>query len=172
MLLHRVWALFFQNKSIKPSFDLKYLCYFISFLLNWHYVDPIMANDSITSLKPLIALVQDQEELEKTLFNVNVSQWLHEHESTTRIIHTLIDQSTLDHWLFPNSHTLTIFLKFIFVHGNMLKTLKNVNVKTMIFVFTIELGFLTMAIIIINQLSMEHCVECRVHTNHHIPNFL
>jgi hypothetical protein len=33
-----------------------------------------MANDVITSSKPLIALVQDQEELEKTLFNVNVSQ--------------------------------------------------------------------------------------------------
>jgi hypothetical protein len=33
-----------------------------------------MANDAITSSKPLIASVQDQEELEKTLLNVNVSQ--------------------------------------------------------------------------------------------------
>jgi hypothetical protein len=33
-----------------------------------------MANDAITSLKPLIESVQDQKELEKTLFNVNVSQ--------------------------------------------------------------------------------------------------
>jgi hypothetical protein len=61
---------------------------------------------------------------------------------------TQIDRLAWDHRLFPNPHTLTIYLKFIHVLGITLERLKNVNVKMMMFAFIVELGFPVMAIIV------------------------
>jgi hypothetical protein len=57
------------------------------------------------------------------------------------------------------------------------KGLKSINVKTMMFVFIVELGFPMMAIIIgyeaqINPLSMEHRAKYLARTIRHILYFL
>jgi hypothetical protein len=54
--------------------------------------DSIMADDVVTPLNPLIALVEE-EEFEKTLFDVNVSQRLCDEKQFERMVRTQIDHS-------------------------------------------------------------------------------
>jgi hypothetical protein len=53
----------------------------------------IMVHDVATPLNPLIAPVEE-EELEETLFNVNVSQWPCKEELSKRVVYTQVDHST------------------------------------------------------------------------------
>jgi hypothetical protein len=46
-----------------------------------------MVNDAITFSSLLVALIQD-EELEETLIDVNVSQWLNERKLIERVVRT------------------------------------------------------------------------------------
>jgi hypothetical protein len=46
-----------------------------------------MVNDAITFSSLLVALIQD-EELEETLIDVNVSQWLSERKLIERVVRT------------------------------------------------------------------------------------
>jgi len=46
-----------------------------------------MADDVVMPLNPLVTPVE-QEELEETLFDVNVSQWPHKEELSRRVVHT------------------------------------------------------------------------------------
>ncbi len=64
------------------------------------------------------------------------------------MVHTQVNGSTWDHQLSPNSHDSIIYLKFVHAHGGTLESFKNVSVKMMMFVFTIELGFLMMVIMV------------------------
>jgi hypothetical protein len=54
-----------------------------------------MANDVATPSNPLVAPVE-QEELEKVLLNVNISQRLHEEEPSRRVVRTRVDRSAWD----------------------------------------------------------------------------
>jgi hypothetical protein len=49
--------------------------------------DLILADDVIMPLNPLIVLVEE-EELEKTSFDANVSQWSREEEPFRRVVRT------------------------------------------------------------------------------------
>ncbi len=68
-----------------------------------------MADDVTTPLDPLVAFIEN-EELEETPLNVNVSQWLREEDSSRRMVRTRIDRSTWDRRSSPNPHALTIYL--------------------------------------------------------------
>jgi hypothetical protein len=50
-----------------------------------------MADDVVTPLNRLIALVEE-EEFEKTLFDVNVSQWLCNEKPFERVVRTQINR--------------------------------------------------------------------------------
>jgi hypothetical protein len=47
----------------------------------------VMANDVVTPLNPLIALVE-QKDIEEISFDMNVSQRPHEVKSSKRVVHT------------------------------------------------------------------------------------
>jgi hypothetical protein len=64
------------------------------------------------------------------------------------VVRTRIDRSAWDHRLSPNPHALTIYLEFVLAREPRQKGLKSVNVKMTMFVFTIELGFPVMDIIV------------------------
>jgi hypothetical protein len=61
---------------------------------------------------------------------------------------TRVNRSTWDRRLSPNPHALAICLEFIPSRGVAPKRFESVNVKMMMFVFIIKLGFLVMAIIV------------------------
>jgi hypothetical protein len=67
-------------------------------------------------LNPLVALVQE-EELEETPLDVNVSQWPCDEELFEVVLRILVDLSAWDRQLSPNPHVLVIYLEFVFVHG-------------------------------------------------------
>jgi pyrroloquinoline quinone (PQQ) biosynthesis protein C len=48
---------------------------------------------------------------------VNVFQQSREEEWSRRVVRTWVDHLPWDHWLFPNSHALSIYLKFVHAHG-------------------------------------------------------
>jgi hypothetical protein len=55
-----------------------------------------MADDAAKHSNPPIVPVKE-EELEKTLFNMNVSQWLCEKEPFKRVVRIQVNYSTWDH---------------------------------------------------------------------------
>jgi hypothetical protein len=71
--------------------------------------DSIMADDAIMPSNPLVAPIEE-EELEETPFDVNVSQWLHNEKPFQIVVHTRIDRSAWDHRSSPNPHILAIYL--------------------------------------------------------------
>jgi hypothetical protein len=75
-----------------------------------------MADDVAMPLNPLVALVE-QEELNKALFDVNVSQRPHEEKPSRRVVRTRVDRSAWDRRLSPNPHALAIYLKFVPARG-------------------------------------------------------
>ncbi len=106
-----------------------------------------MADDVAMPLNPPVPLVE-KEELEEALLDVNVSQQSREEELSRRMVRIRVDRSAWDRWLSPNPHALAIYLKLFLLMEPHKKGLKNVNVKTMMFVFIVELGFPMMAIIV------------------------
>jgi len=58
--------------------------------------DSIMVDDVVMPLNFPIAPIEE-EELEETQLNVNVSQWLHKKKPLKRVVHTQIDHSTWDY---------------------------------------------------------------------------
>jgi hypothetical protein len=79
-----------------------------------------MENDAGMLSNPPIALVEG-EKFEETPFDMNVSQWLCEEKLSKRMVHTRINHLTWNHQLSPNPHVLAIYLKFVLVHGAVLK---------------------------------------------------
>ncbi len=85
-----------------------------------------MADDVATPSNLPVATV-DKEKLEEAMldgtpfdevaFQVNVSQWPREEESSRRVVRTRVDRSTWDHQLSPNSHALAIYLEFVLARG-------------------------------------------------------
>ncbi len=86
----------FSNKRIN-IFECKYEIISFNLLV---FVDAnedsIMVDDVVMPLNSPIAPIEE-EKLEETLLNVNVSQWLHKKELLKRMMHTQIDHSTWDH---------------------------------------------------------------------------
>jgi hypothetical protein len=76
----------------------------------------IMVDDVAMPSNPPISLLEN-EELEETLFNVNVSQQSHGEESSRRMVRTRIDRSAWDCQLSPNPHALAIYLEFVLTCG-------------------------------------------------------
>ncbi len=74
--------------------------------------DSIMVNDVVMPLNPPIVPIE-KEKLEKTLFDMNISQWSCKEEPFKRVVRTRIDHSAWDYQLFLNPHALTIYLKFV-----------------------------------------------------------
>jgi hypothetical protein len=80
--------------------------------------DLVMVDDVVTPSNLPIVLVEE-EELEETLLDVNVSQRLCNEEPFERTVHTRVDRSTWDCQLSPNPHALMIYFKKIPVRGTM-----------------------------------------------------
>jgi hypothetical protein len=76
------------------------------------HVQLIMADDDATPSNPPVAPVQ-QEELEETQFDLNVSQRPRKEEPPKRVVRTRVDRSVWDHRLSPNPHALAIYLEFV-----------------------------------------------------------
>jgi hypothetical protein len=57
-----------------------------------------MANDVVTPSNPQVSPIE-KEELEKTLFDVNVSQRSHKEEPSRIVVRTRIDRLAWDHLL-------------------------------------------------------------------------
>jgi hypothetical protein len=83
----------------------------------------VMVDDVATPSNPPVALVE-KEELEKTLFNVNVFQQSHEEKLSRRVVHTRLDRLAWDRRLSPNSHALVIYLEFFLACEAALKRFK------------------------------------------------
>jgi hypothetical protein len=58
--------------------------------------DFVMADDVVTPLNLPIAPIED-EDFEKTLLDVNVSQLPHDEESFKKMVRTQVDRSAWDH---------------------------------------------------------------------------
>jgi hypothetical protein len=106
-----------------------------------------MADDVATPSNLPVAPIE-QEELEEMPLDVNVSQRQHEEEPSRRVVRTRVDRLAWDRRLSPNPHALTIYLEFVPAWEPRQKGFKSVNVKMTMFIFTVELGFPVMAIII------------------------
>jgi hypothetical protein len=63
--------------------------------------DSVMADDVITPSNPPVAPVEE-DELEKTLFNMNVSQRLCDEHLFRKVVHIQVDRSAWDHQSSPN----------------------------------------------------------------------
>ncbi len=68
----------------------------------------VMVDDVVTPLNLVVAPVEE-EELEKTSFDVNVSQWSHDEEPFEKVVHIQADHLTWDRQLSSNSHVLVIY---------------------------------------------------------------
>jgi hypothetical protein len=79
---------------------------------------------------------------------VNVSQRLCNKKLFEKMVRTQVDRLAWDCRLSPNPNALAIYLEFVPACGAVPKGLKSVNVKMMMFIFIVELGFLVMAIIV------------------------
>ncbi len=75
-----------------------------------------MADDDAPPSNPPVAPVQ-QEELEKTPFDLNVSKRPREEEPPRRVVRTQVARSVWDRRLSPNPRALTIYLEFVPAHG-------------------------------------------------------
>jgi hypothetical protein len=75
-----------------------------------------MADDDATPSNPPVAPVQ-QEELEETLFDLDVSQRSREEEPPRRVVCTRVVRSVWDRQLSPNPHALAIYLEFVLARG-------------------------------------------------------
>ncbi len=85
--------------------------------------DLIMANDVVTPSNLPVTPVEE-EELEETLLDVNVSQQSCNKEPFERVVRTLVDHLAWDRRLSLNPHVLTIYLEFVPVHGTVPKKFK------------------------------------------------
>jgi hypothetical protein len=134
----------------KTSTPFEHKCHIVSATL-LVFVDAgenlVMADDVATPSNPLISLVE-KEKLKETPLDVNVFQRSCKKKLSKRVVRTQIDRSTWDRRLSPNPHALAIYLDFSLLVESHQKGLKSVNVKTTMFVFIVELGFLMMAIIV------------------------
>jgi len=75
-----------------------------------------MVDDDATPSNPLVAPVQ-QEELEEAPLDLNVSQRSRKEKLPRRVVRTQVARLVWDRRLFPNSHALTIYLKFVPARG-------------------------------------------------------
>jgi len=72
----------------------------------------VMADDDALPSNPPVAPVQ-QEELEETLLDLNVSQRPREEEPPRRVVRIQVARSVWDHRLSPNPCALAIYLEFV-----------------------------------------------------------
>jgi hypothetical protein len=75
-----------------------------------------MTDDVITPLNPQITLVEE-EKLEETLLDVNVSQRLRDEKPFQKVVCIRVDHSTWDRRSSPNPHALAIYLEFVPIRG-------------------------------------------------------
>jgi len=80
----------------------------------------VMADDDATPLNPPVAPVQ-QEELEETSLDLNVSQRPREEEPPRKVVRTRVDRSVWDRRLSPNPRALAIYLEFVPARGTALE---------------------------------------------------
>jgi hypothetical protein len=119
----------------------------------------VMATYVAMPSNPPVALIEkekfedapfDEAPFDETPLDKNVFQRSREEKLSRRMVHTQVDRFAWDHRLFPNPHALAIYLSrslFLLMEPRQ-KGLKSVNVKTMMFIFIVKLGFLVMAIIV------------------------
>ncbi len=72
------------------------------------------------------------------------------------MVRTQIDRLAWDRQMYPNPHALAIYLKFVPTWKTSPKGFKSVNVKTTMFIFTVELRFPVMAIIVAYEAQWTH----------------
>jgi hypothetical protein len=74
-----------------------------------------MTDDVFIPSNPLVVPVEE-EELEETPLNVNVSQQLCDEKPFQKVVHTRIDHSAWDRQSSSIPHALAIYLEFVLVH--------------------------------------------------------
>jgi hypothetical protein len=136
----------------------------------------VRADDVDTPSNPPVSLVE-KEELEKILFDVNVSQRSHEKKSFKKVACTQLDRSAWDHRLSPNPHALTIYLEFFLACGAAPERFENCqcendDVRLHCRTWVLGDGHYRWLRGPINPLSMEHRAEYLAHTIHRILEFL
>jgi hypothetical protein len=136
----------------------------------------VMADDVVTPSNLPVALVE-QEELEEISLDMNVSQRLHEKESSRRLVRTRIDRLAWDRRLSPNPHALAIYLEFVPARGATLERFEecqceNDDVRLHCGTWVPSDGHYRWLRSPINPLSMEHRVEYVARTIRRILDFL
>ncbi len=76
----------------------------------------VMADDDATPSIPPVAPVQ-QEELEETPLDLDLSQRPREEKPPRRVVHIRVARSVWDRRLSPNPHALAIYLEFVPARG-------------------------------------------------------
>jgi hypothetical protein len=86
----------------------------------WFFVDAcenlVMADDLTTPSNPSVAPIEE-EKLEETTLDVNVSQRSHKEEPSRRVVRTQVDCSVWDRQMSLNPHALAVYLEFVPAHG-------------------------------------------------------
>jgi hypothetical protein len=165
------------NKKTSTPFECKYHIVSATLLV---FVDVgenlVMADDVVTPSNPLVSLVK-KEEFEETPLDVNVFQRSREEELSRRVVRTRIDRSAWDRRLFPNPHTLAIYLEFVLAYGTALERFEECqcednNVRLHYRTWVAGDGHYRWLQSPINPLSMEHQVEYLARTIRRIREFL
>ncbi len=135
-----------------------------------------MVNDVVTPSDPLVALIE-KEELEEASLDVNIFQWSREKEPSRKVVCTQVDRSAWDHWLSPNPHALTIYLKFVPTYGVVPKMFEKCQCEDDEVHFhcrkqVLDDGHYHWLWNLINPLSMEHRTKYLARTICRILDFL
>ncbi len=133
-----------------------------------------MADDDAMPSNPLVAPIQ-QEELEETPLDLNVSQRPHEEKPPRRVVRTRVDRSVWDRRLSSNPHALVIYLEFVLARGAAPKRFEECeddDVRLHCRTWVPGDGHYRWLRRPINPLSMEHQAEYVARTICRISDFL
>jgi hypothetical protein len=135
-----------------------------------------MANDVVMPSNPQVAPLEE-EMLEKSPFDLNLSQQLHDKNAFRKVVRIEIDHSAWDHRSSLNSHALTIYLEFVFTRGTTLERFEECHCEHDDVCFHCRTwvpsdGHYHWLQSLINSLPMEHQVEYLACTICHLLDFL
>jgi hypothetical protein len=135
-----------------------------------------MADDVTMPSNPPVTPVE-QEELEKTLLDVIVSQRPHEEKPPRRVVRNRVDRSAWDCRLSPNPHALAIYLEFVHARGATPKRFEECqceddDVRLHCRTWVPSDGHYRWLRGLINPLPMEHQAKYLARTIRHILDFL
>jgi len=157
------------NKKVSTLSERKYHIVYATLLVFVDACENLVMADDVATPSNLPSFLVGKKKLEEAPLDVNVSQWSREEESSRKVVRIGVDRSAWDPRLSLNPHALAIYLELSLLVEPHHKSLRNVNVKTTMFVFIVELGFSVMAIIIgcEAQSTPFHGASSRIPNSHH-----